>query len=168
MDSGTFLTLAELSLALVGFSAIVAVFLRREDQTLRAQFNTRQLVEIALTAFAMSLLPVLLAELRLSGDRLWQACSLAAAALVIAHVGAGLYRSRIISAIEPEQERPISAVAAAIVALILVLANLVNASGWLWVPSSGPYTASIMGQLGAASVFFVVEFFRIDRAPPGG
>ena len=53
-------------------------------------------------------------------------------------------------------------VAAALLALALGLANLGNSTGWLWDPSPGPYVALLMGQLGAACSFFVVEFLGVE------
>jgi hypothetical protein len=45
---------------------------------------------------------------------------------------------------------------------------LTNASGLLWEPSVGPYLLLVMGQLGAACVFFVTAFFAISESqnPP--
>jgi hypothetical protein len=168
VDSSSFLNLAELALALIGFSALVSAFRRRNALTRVALFRVRQLVEIALTAFATSLLPVLLVEFSFSGERLWRWCSLAGATLVIWHVSYGYSRARGVgmSNIWPKKDlraAPLTALAA----LILAVLNLANASGWFWPPASGPYAALVMGQLGAACVFFVIEFFQIAESSVG-
>ena len=69
MDTSTFLTIAELSLALIGFAAIVAAFQRNEEGSSRLHgFWVRFLVEIAFTAFGLSLLPVLIQSFGVSGS----------------------------------------------------------------------------------------------------
>ena len=150
MATGDFLTIAELALVILGFAALVAS-VRGPDES--RDFATRFILEIALTALALSLVPVLLSSFGISGALLWALCSAVGAIVVPGHVlyssgrirrGRGIFT--FLSRMGP---------AAAAIALGLGVLNLANASTLLWTPSPGPFVASVLHQLGSACLVFV-------------
>jgi hypothetical protein len=160
LDTNSFLTLAELSLALIGFSALVAAFERDRAPDLITRFRTRVLVEIALTAFALSLLPFLLSSFGVSGEQLWRSSSLGGALLVGGHISyAGRRSFKLARVHHIEFSRP--PLYAAGVASALVAVNVVNATALLWMPSAGPVACLVAAQLGAACAFFIQVFFHV-------
>jgi hypothetical protein len=164
LDISTFMTMAELSLAVIGFSAIVSALQRAQVATPIARISSRLLVEVALSAFALSMLPALFVSFGLSGTRLWQLCSLIGSVSVIIQISITLHRTRPLRTQLPGTKGAARGDVAAGVTFLIALANLPNAGGWPWPPSPGPYTALIMADLGAACLFFVQAFFAI--APP--
>jgi hypothetical protein len=164
LEISTFMTMAELSLAVIGFSAVVSALQRTQVATPIAWISSRLLVEVALSAFALSMLPALFVSFGLSGTRLWQLCSLVGSVSVIIQISITLHRTRPIRTQLPATGKGSRGDIAAGVTFLIALANLPNAGGWPWSPSPGPYTALIMANLGAACLFFV-QAYSVISAP---
>ena len=84
-DSEVFLTIAELCLALIGFSGVVSVFGRRNEGRWTADeiLRLRTLVEPALTALAGCFVPILLVSFFEDPVSLWRASN---ACLIAIHM----------------------------------------------------------------------------------
>lgn len=152
-----YVSLAELSLALIGFAALVGAFRSSLDaQKPHEAIALRMLVEISLTAFLLSLLPVVLTGFISESTALWRTCSGVSAALVFAHISTGVFRSRRMSL--PARFR-MAAYPTVWLALGFVGLNLLNSCELLSVVSEGPFRGLVIVQLVCASWFFFVRFF---------
>ena len=84
-DSEVFLTIAELCLALIGFSGVVSVFGRRNEGRWTADeiLQLRTLVEPAIAALAGCFVPILLVSFFDDRESLWRASN---ACLIVIHM----------------------------------------------------------------------------------
>lgn len=155
-----YVSLAELSLALVGFAALVGAFSSSLDkQEIHERLALQMLVEISLTAFLLSLLAVVLDGFVQDSEALWRTCSGMAAAMVFAHISSGIARSRKMTL--PDRFR-FASFPTIPFALSFAVLNLLNCSALLFEVSEGPFRASVVAQLVAASIFFFVRFFMSE------
>ena len=152
-----YVSLAELSLALVGFAALVGAFSSSSNtQEIHERLALQMLVEIALTAFLLSLLAVALDGFIRDSEALWRTCSGVAAALVLAHISASIIRTRRMTL--PDRFRLVLFPTVPI-GLGFVVLNLLNCSSLFFEVSEGPFRAAVVAQLVFASLFFFVRFF---------
>ena len=161
MQIDLYVSLAELSLALIGFAALVGAFNSSLDaQKLHETIALQMLVETSLTAFLLSLLPVVFAGFISEPTTLWRTCSGISAGLVLAHISTGLFRSKRMAL--PSRFR-MALFPAVYMALGFVGFNLLNSVELLSVVSEGPFRGGVVVQLVSASWFFFVRFFLSER-----
>ena len=160
----TFLTTAEISIAFVGFSAIVVIFRRGGAKPLVEieAFGVRTMIEIGLSALFLSLLPFIADAYGASDTTLWAICSGTYAFFLPTHVAWGwlvFFRA-------PAEEREAFRLRAFLVvpALCVVVAilNAVNAFGPN--PREAPFLLAVVCQLGAASAWFL-RFLMLVGTP---
>lgn len=72
-DLDTLLTFAEIAVTFLGFSGVVAVFIRKEEDlwVKGTIYRMRLMLEVSIAALVFSLLPVALTALALGQDYLW-------------------------------------------------------------------------------------------------
>jgi hypothetical protein len=160
-------TLAEVAIAIAGFSGIVSVFGRRSSGHWSPAERTRLvgLLVMSFTAVFFSVVPFVLLSIPVSESTCWRSLSLLLAAsrlgsiAVVLRVSLGVLRI-------PVSEREVSLATSAIFIagdLLVVVALSANAvgSGLLW-----PYLAAIVWVLAEAAVIFVrLVIVPISRAP---
>jgi len=152
-----YVSLAEISLALVGFSALVGAFRSSLDaQKPHEAIALQMLVEISLTAFLLSLLPVVLAGFMSEPTSLLRTCSGVSALLVLAHISSSVVRTR--RKTLPTRFR-VAAFPTVLLALGFVVLNIMNANELLSVVSEAPFRAAVAVQLVSATWFFFLRFF---------
>jgi len=157
LQTDLYVSLAEVALALVGFAALVGAFRSSLDsQKPHEAIALQMLVEISLTAFLLSLLPVALSEFFREPERLWRTCSAVAAALIFAHVSSGLVRSRRMGV--PARFRLVM-FPTVLMAIGFAFLNLLNSAQLLSGVSEGPFRGAVVIQLVCASWFFFIRFF---------
>lgn len=94
----TMQTLAEIAVGLVGFSGMVAVFIRRTGgEGEIAAFRVANLLSLGFTALFLALVPIGLAMSGLDGPELWQAASGTQAAAIGVLMWTFLRRGRLLS-----------------------------------------------------------------------
>lgn len=153
-------SLAELSLALIGFSALIGVFgSRTEAESALETLTLRMLVEIALISFALSLLPIVIAPMLDDDGELWRTCSGVSALLVACHVATGFVRSRDIA---PDRVVTPLVLSGVVIALALVVANTRNAIGDPAGVEEWPFRAAVVVQLLSSALFFFIRFFVLE------
>ena len=150
-------TIAEVSIAVVGFSAVVVVFRRRSGDAL-SQVELKLIsfmIERGFAALFLSLLPVLLSYLGLSAAGVWGLSSgVLATYLVIALIRTASFRRKIPA--EAEAELPSRGVSSILVVSIsLVIASQVlNAVGVVLEQGVGWYLLGVTSVLGLAAIIF--------------
>ena len=166
MEVDTYESLAELSLALIGFAALFGVFGSASRD--RSEFQIlalRMLVEIAATAFLLSLLPLLLVPIVDASDDFWTICSGVSAVVVGAHLISGVPRTR---ATRMDKRLALLVWMTPVSASILVVANLLNCAQLLPEVSEWPFRASIIGQLLFSTIAFAILFAMRDTPDEDG
>jgi hypothetical protein len=159
----TLAVLAEVSVAFAGFSGIVTVF-RRPDPSLWSgldRFRLRFMVEFSLATLALSLLPLLLAELGLTERGVWGLSSLVLGLGASYYLVRSLRRVRSLVVAGEPVSRPL-AIVSGIVGVAVAASALANATGAFARPS-GVYLAGVGGCLFVSSAMFA----RLLLANPG-
>lgn len=102
-DQDLLLTIAELALALAGFSGVMTAFMKRPGQLTTVEvYRLAVLLGIAFGATFLALLPLVLAQLGAGGAPLWRGASAVMAAYSAIAVAVFLVSSRYISRRAPE------------------------------------------------------------------
>lgn len=157
-ESETLRTLAEVAVALTGFTGIVAVLGRRAggEWSPLELLRLRMLLETSLGVLFLSLLPVLLLTLRPSQETLWRVSNSLQGLL---HLGGALVLYRRVSRLEPSQwppeERWLTATFAP-VSLAILAAQAGAALGCLSSYESFVYLLGLMYFLALAALHFVL------------
>ena len=150
-------TIAEVSIAIVGFSAVVVVFRKRSGEALsHIELNLIAfMIERGFAAVFLSLLPVLLSHLGLSAAGVWALSSgVLALYLAIALVRTALFRRRIPAEAEAELPgRGVSSILVVCVVFVIVLQGL-NAVGAVLEQGVGWYLLGVTSVLGLAAIIF--------------
>ncbi len=157
-ESETLRTLAEVAVALTGFTGIVAVLGRRAggEWSPLEWLRLRMLLEASLAVLFLSLLPVLLSTLRPSQGSLWRVAN---SAQVVVHLGGALLLVLRVSRLEPSQwpseERWLTALLAPL-SLVIILVQAGAVLGLLPGVASFVYLLGLMYLLALAALHFVL------------
>ena len=150
-------TTAEVSVAFVGFAALIAVF--RGSQGLRGELRTMSLIETGLLTLVFSLLPHVFAHFELAREQIWRfSSSLLAAALAIELLRIRAQNRRLVALGAPIQSSALLWIVAAGIAFVAV-AQVSNAIGWPWPPRFSVYFLGIFWMLVSASLIFGLSFW---------
>jgi len=154
---GSLQTLAEVSIAVVGFTGIVAVYQRVNDaQSELARWRVYTVLTSSLIALFFSTVPVGIAQLGVPEPELWRLCS---GALVLGYLGfyADLLRTR--KRLSPTSLAPIAAhpwysriLTSVSFALVGLLA--LNASAALFIPRTGLYYFGVLWIIATSCTIF--------------
>ena len=150
-------TLSEVSIAVVGFTGIIAVYQRVNDaQGELARWRVYTVLTTSLTALLFSSLPTGLALLGLAEARIWQLCS---GLLVLGYAGVygDLVRtrnrlspsSRATLGLHPWYARTLGVLALAVNALLVL-----NASGLAFEPDAGVYYLGVLNTIATSCTIF--------------
>ena len=150
-------TLSEISIAVVGFIGIVAVYQRVNNaQSELARWRAYTVLTTSLAALLFSVIPIGLALLGITGDVLWQYCSggLAVGYLI---VYADLYRSRRHLSTPSRliiETHPWYGWTLSLMSIILATLLILNATELLIETSPGVYYFGVVGAIVMACVIF--------------
>ena len=156
----TYETLAELSVALIGFSALVGAFgsaARPESPFERHAIRT--LVELALIAFLLSLLPVALVAITQDHEQFWRICSGISALLI---GGNFAYRTTTTRNLPVPRRTEVAGWVGAPFVLVLVVLNILNSANFLSEVAEWPFRTSVIVQLCNSTLFFFLRFFPME------
>ena len=155
LASDFFLTLAEISLGLVGFSAVVIVLrqVRGVERSKFQRFIARILIEFGFACLFLALLPLLLDLLGVSPPRRWQLCCAALGVFLIAYVTAYVFRRRPFVSLSPA--RPWAFYSRVAVNHVLGLTALLSSVGLGFPSGPGLYA------LGIVWLFFIAGLILI-------
>lgn len=144
----TLFALAEISVALAGFSAIVVIFKRREDGSWHRADSDRfhGMVLHAMAAAFFCLLPALIAVFTGDTGVVWKIASGALGAQVLGHAA--------IIARLPTTRR-LDVVVALLPGLVVVVLQAMNVLGIRFAGEFGPYLAGVVWHVFQAGVLFV-------------
>jgi len=159
-ESGAFQSLAELAIALAGFTSVVVVFGRRGGDFHPAdRFRILSALVPSLSAALLALVPVGLDLAGLSASTVWRASSL----MLIAVVGVdGLQTEVRRSRLPPESRAILSPRLRNLFRLLrclAVLSGLLNATGVLFAPQAGVYFLAVLLPLVVGATIFVRTVF---------
>jgi hypothetical protein len=172
LNTDDFMTLAELAIALAGFSSIVFVLQRDKGQK-KPSYEifalTRGILEGCLLVMIMSVLPVILIKCGVVGTDVWYYSSLSHAVVMILHglLFVSLTSLARYSAIDSPTLRAFSAMPLKhIVPLLLgssaILAvQIANVVGVFGVPIEGVYFGAIFTMLALIFVVFIVLLWSV-------
>ena len=150
-------TLAEISIAVVGFIGIVAVYQRVNNaQSELARWRVYTVLTFSLAALLFSLIPIGLSLLGITGDVLWQCCS---GGLVVGYlfVYGDLIRSRRQLSTTSRliiEAHPWYGWTLTLMSIILVTLLILNAAELLIETSPGVYYFGVVGAIVMACVIF--------------
>jgi hypothetical protein len=155
LPSDFFLTIAEVSLGLVGFSAVVVALrqIRDVERSKFQHFMARMLIEAGFTCLFLALLPLLLELLGVPSARRWQLCCAALGVLLIIMGTAFVFRRRPFVRVSPA--RPWAFYTRVAVNHVLGFTALLSSVGLGFASGPGLYA------LGIAWLFFVAGLFLI-------
>lgn len=155
------LQLAEIALVFVGFVAIFIAVTRDSDgmSIVELLYVKTIVVESVVSAF-IALAPVSLSLFGLTGPNLWRISS--GLSLVLLLVGGGILvpGSRAALRAKPSPLDRLFIVFGWALAAIATVAVLLNAAGWLWIPTLGPHFLSVVIFLAIGALAFLVIVFR--------
>ncbi len=157
MDTQSILTtVAEVSIALAGFTGVVAVLgnRRNHEWTAEERLQLRTLVETSLTALFASFAPSVLYLVLNSDPAVWRVSNLLLGALHLANLLAFLRRAR-------EATPTSSQKALLIIGIGFILAHILAAAGLLpWYTLI--FVAGLLQQIFIAALNFVLLLFPVD------
>ncbi len=155
LPSDFFLTIAEVSLGLVGFSAVVVAIgqVRGVERSKFQRFTARILIEFGFACLFLSLLPLLLELLGVSSARLWQLCCAGLGVFLITYVTTYVFRRRPFVSVSPA--RPWAFYSRVAVNHVLGLTALLSSVGLGFPSGPGLYA------LGIAWLFFIAGLILI-------
>ena len=150
-------TTAEVSVAFVGFAALIAAF--RGSQGLRGELRTMSLIETGLLTLVFSLLPHVFAHFEFASEQIWRfSSSLLAAALALELLRVRAQNRRLVELGAPVQSPALLWIVAVGIGFVAV-AQVLNAIGWPWQPRFGVYFLGIFWLLVSASLIFALSFW---------
>ena len=145
--------IATISITFVGFSSVVVVFRQTQGNRLDNLhiFLVRFFIEMGLMVTGFSLLPVLLGVLGMPGAELWR---LASAAYAIAHISyirvLFLRRKRYTSGAFSLRRNFLFI----LISIVVDVALILNAIGWPFGSTIGPYALALAWGFIVADIFF--------------
>jgi hypothetical protein len=102
VENDIFLSIAELALAVAGFSGVITAFMKRPGKlSIVEVYRIAVLLGITFGAVFLALLPVVLEQFGLGGTRLWTSVSTVMAVCSTIALGVFLYSSRLIHRLAP-------------------------------------------------------------------
>ncbi len=166
MDLDSFGTVAEVGVALAGFSAIATVLsFDRGAIAPLDRFRTLCLLMSALCAVFSSTIPMIGDAFGVSGVPLWRATSLVLLLVVFASTAAALFLIRELSAEDRNALSWSLSVFSVGGNVVVVGVQLINALGLLAPPGPGPIMASLVWLLFLSAVLFVRMLVNRPRRP---
>jgi hypothetical protein len=160
--SDTLSTVAEIALGLAGFTGVLVVLGRQPGRlSPTGAFRLIVLLVGSLSALFLALIPLVLHDSGLSGFVLWRVSSLVMAGSILSSVGFLVPRIRAFQRGESEAYNPSILVVISTGAVLVFVAQILNASGVLWSPGQGAYSLGLLFFLAAG----VVQFVRILFVP---
>ena len=152
--SDELLTLAELAIALAGFSGVVVAFGQRGEVTVLDRWRFAALLSISMSAAVLAFLPAVLNLLGISGSFLWRTSS--AVYLFVAVLHASFFSSRLLRTSQ-EVDAPVSRkflVASFLLAALHIFLQLLNVLGWPSSPNAAFFISGLIVWLVLGSVSF--------------
>jgi hypothetical protein len=152
-------TVAEVSIALAGFTGVVAVLgnRRKRDWTAEERLQLRTLVETSFTALFASFAPGVLFFLLSSEPAVWQGANLFLGALHLANLSAFLIRSR-------KAKPTASQKGLLVVGILIILAHFLAFLGLLlWLIPI--FIIGLLQQVFIAALNFVLLLFPVEKSP---
>lgn len=148
------LTLAEVSIAYVGFAALFGILSSRaEEWPGEVQLMFRALIEVGLVLVFLSLAPVVLALCHIDAPDRWLFASLIAMVTLLGNIGWRIHQIRTRLGHFP-REAPV-AIPMVVVNLVLYAGNAV-----IW-REPGPYVIALVNGLAGASLIFLAMVYRM-------
>ena len=161
VEFNALLTVAELAVAVAGFSVVISVFITRGRLTQIDRSRFIWLFTTALITALLAFLPIILNQAGLSGEILWQSASSIMIAVwfmsFIPWVVLTLRKRRARLNAPIGYGEPFSLVIPASFNLGIQIANT---GGWFWAPSSAYYLFGTLVWLYAAALVFVAIFLH--------
>lgn len=161
-------TCSSIGVAFAGFAGIVAVIGARATGGWRPADVVRfwQMIEVALMASLIPLVPFLYAALELSDATVWAASSLTLAAVQVLHMARAVWRTVVVGRADATVSLGFTlpyTIIATIIAGVLVL----NATGIVYRHSPGPFLVGVFWQVSLAAVLFwrLLKFSDIPYGP---
>ena len=148
------LTLAEIAIALAGFSGVVVAFGQRGEMTPLDRWRFAALLSMSMSAAVLAVLPSVLNLLGISGPFLWRTSS--AVYLCVAVLHASFFSSRLLRTAR-ESDAPASRtflVASFLLAALHIFLELLNVVGWPSSPNAALFISGLIVWLVLASVSF--------------
>lgn len=153
-------TVAEIALGLAGFTGVLVVLGRQPGRLSPAgAFRLTVLLIGSLSALFLALIPLALHDSGLSGSVLWRVSSLVMAGSILATGGLLVRPVRRFRRGESESYNPTILVLITTGAVLVFIAQMVNASGVLGGPSPGAYSFGLLFFLAVGAVQFVRILF---------
>ena len=150
-------TVAEVSIALAGFTGVVAVLgnRRKHDWTAEERLQLRTLVETSLTALFASFAPSVLYQAMTSEPAIWRGANLFLGVLHLANLGAFLVRAK--------EAKPTTSQKSLLgIGIAMILAHFLAAAGILpwYVPI---FMIGLLQQVFIAALNFVLLLFPVNN-----
>ena len=169
--SGTdeLLTIAEIAVTLAGFAGVVAAFLHRGSLHPVDRLRFVNMFVIAFSALTLSFLPLAFVHLGLAERKVWALSSAGMIALWCAHMAlVPFLRGRLQAGLAGTDLRS-PFLLMVVPAIVNLLVQLANATGWLFEPGFVPYFFGLFVYLYAAGLGFVYAvIFRPEDGEGSG
>lgn len=155
LPSDYFLTIAEVSLGFVGFSAVVVALrqVRGVERSKLQHFAARALIELGFACLFLALLPLILELFSVSSARLWQLCCASLGVFLIVYSTTYVFRRRPLAPVSPA--RPWAIYLRLTINHVLGIVALLSSAGLGFPSGPGLYA------LGIAWLFFVAGLILI-------
>jgi len=155
VEEDVFLSIAELALAVAGFSGVITAFMKRPGKLSSVEaYRIGVLLGITFGAVFLALLPVVLEQFGLAAPRLWATASTVMAVCSTVALSVFLYSSRLIHRLAPEIFNRYMMGAMAAGHVVNIALQILNA---MWASedhSAGIYTVGLCWYLIHAAVQF--------------
>ena len=153
LDVTYLVAIATISITFVGFSSVVVVFRQTQGNRLDNLhiFLVRFFIEMGLIVTGFSLLPVLLGVLGMPGAGLWRLASAAYAIAHIAYIRVLFLRRRLYTSSDFSLRRNFVFI---LISIIVDVVLILNAIGWPFSPTIGPYALALAWGFIVAGIFF--------------
>ena len=154
------LAIAQIAIAIAGFSGVVAASLQRDGLHVIDRFRFVAIFSLAFSALVLAFVPIALVHLGFDSVRLWRVSSSVLVAAWFAGALPGAYIIRqVISAVEVESHIPTALLL--IPSILNLLVQIGNVGGWFWEPNFVAYLIGLFAYLFVAGLSFVyVVLFR--------
>jgi hypothetical protein len=156
---------ATISITFVGFSSVVVVFRQTQGNRLDRLhiFLVRFFIEMGLIVTGFSLLPLLLAVCGLPITWVWRIASAAYAIVHLIYIRVQFQRLRQYTTASFSLRRNFVAI---LISIVIDAALILNAIGWPFGSTIGPYVIAITWGLMVAGIFFAQTVSTFVEEPP--
>lgn len=149
------LAIAQIAVALAGFSGVVAAFFQQGGLLLADRIRFVGIFSVAFLALTLAFLPIALEHLGVGSRRLWSVSSFVM--VVTWFVGFGMWgavRRKVVTGLKVESSIPTAMLV--IPAIVNLVVQIGNVGGWYWQPGFVAYLFGLLAILYAAGLGFVL------------